>query len=320
MNSRVTDRRRWNGNKRTIIALASCVFGIGLMLLGLSAGSGPREKPASAQDQANGLNQNKKNLPTWNMALGNIVVVARELGFSVQVAKGPALDEGKLASRIEGKLQGLRELFRRESENHHTLMGAMMLQLTVNAGGEVTNVQEMASRITDNEFKKAVVAEISTWNFGEFVPDAATIHCPLLFVREGMDITTLVNWEKSLGEVNPKSGLAKNSTAPAQQNKPPDSRKTADRDNKTVRSAMGKPPTNAVATQNSGPTLYQIKYGTTIRKEPSFSSPAVAKFTTGMKVTVVGRSGEWFQVRYAEGGPSGYLRKEFLTPVAMVKN
>ena len=320
MNSGITDRRGWRGNKRTIIALTSCVFAIGLMALGLSAGSGSRATTAKPQDQANADNLHKKKLPTWNMALGNIVVVARELGFSIQGEKGAVLEEGKLASRIEGKLQPLRELYRRESENNPALMGAMTLQLRVNQTGEVTDVKELASRITDNEFKKAVLAAISDWHFSDLVPEAAIIHCPLLFVREGMDITTLVNWEKSLGQSGTKTTLAKNSPPPNQANKSSDSLKGADRTSKAVNTATGKPSATKMAAEEYADTLYQIKYGTAIRKEPSFSSPAVAKVTTGMNVTVLARSGDWLKVRYAEGGPSGYLRKEFLAPITMVKN
>jgi len=320
MNNRSTNRHGSHGNKRTIIAVISCVFGIGLMALGLSAGSGLREKPANTENLANADNQKKKKLPTWNMALGNIVMVARELGFSVEGEKGPAVDEDKLASQIEGKLQSLRALYRRESENNPNLMGAMMLELTVNAGGEVTDVNELASRITDKEFKEAVLAEISQWNFSDLAPQLVNIRCPLLFVREGMDITTLVNWEKSLGQIRAESALAKNSPPPTQAHKPTDPRKAAAREVKTTKVATEKLSPKKIAAEESWTTLYQMKYGTTIRKEPSFSSPAVAEVSSGMKVTVLGRSGDWLEVRYAEGGPSGYLRKEFLTPVAMMKN
>ena len=319
MNTRVANRHRRRGNKRTVIAVASCVLGFGVMALGLSAGPRLGEITTDAQPRANANNRNKK-LPTWNMALGNIVMVPRDLGFSVQVAKGPAIDEGKLASQIEGKLQSLRELYRRESESDPTLMGAMMLQLAVKAGGEVTDVKETASRITNSEFKKVVVAEISKWNFGELVPDAATIHCPLLFVREGMDITTLVNWEKSLGQVIPISALAQNDSPPAKQKKLPEPKKVAIRGNNAARATAKKTPSNAVATETFQAAVYQIKYATVIREGPNFSSPAVAKFSSGMKVRAVGKSGDWFEVRYADSGPRGYIRKEFLAPVTMVNN
>jgi len=320
MNNWSTNRRGSHANKRTIIAVISCVFGIGLMALGFSAGSSPRAKATKTQNQANVADQKQKKLPTWNMALGNIVMVARELGFSVEGEKGSAVDEDKLASQIEGKIQSLRALYRRESENDPNLMGAMMLDLTVNARGEVTDVNEISSRITDKEFKKAVFAEISQWNFSDLAPQVANIRCPLLFVREGMDITTLVNWEKSLSQIRAESGLPKNAPPPTRAHKPTGTRKVAARDAKTANVATEKLSLKKMAAEESWKTIYQMKYGTTIRKEPSFSSPAVAEISSGKKVTVLGQSGDWLEVRYAEGGPSGYLRKEFLIPVAMMKN
>jgi hypothetical protein len=312
MKTRVAHRHHRSGNKRTVIAVASCVLGFGLMAFGLSAGPGSREFTTDGQQptKANGRN---RELPTWNMALGNIVMVPRDLGFSVQVAKGAAIDEGKLASQIEGKLQGLRELYRRESESDPSLMGAMMLQLAVKAGGEVKEVNETASRLASDEFKKAVVAEISKWNFGELFPDAATIHCPLLFVREGMDITTLVNWEKSLGPIDSMSALA-------QTDSPPEPKKVPARRDKTVRELAKKTPRTAEAFEASRTAVYQLRYGTVVREGPNFSSPAVAKFSSGMKVRVVGKSGDWVEVRDSDKGPRGYIRKEFLMPVTMVNN
>lgn len=320
MDTRFTDSRSWRGNKRTIIAVVSCVFGIGLMALGFSTGSGSKERPAIATDQAKAENQSKKKLPAWNMALGNIVVVARELGFSAKVASGSVVDEGKVASRIEGQLQNLREIYRRESENNQTLMGALLLQLTVSADGEVTNVKEMASRIADNDFKKAVVAAVSKWKLGDLVPEITTIHCPLLFVREGMDITTLVNWERSLGQIGEESALAQNKVQPAQKHKNPHPPKSPQSKNTVTAAVSNNPATAPTAKPVFRASLYQIRYTTAVRKEPNFSSPGVARFTSGTKVTVIGERGDWAEVRYVEGGPSGYLRKEFLTPVAVAQN
>lgn len=319
MNTKVANRRGRTGNKRTVIAVASCVLGFGLMAFGLSAGPDSRDSTTDGQRQTRANGRTRK-LPTWNMALGNIVMIPRDLGFSVQVAKGTVIDEGKLATQIEGKLQSLRELYRRESERDPTLMGAMMLQLAVEAGGEVTGVKETASRVTNNEFKKEVVAEISKWNFGEFVPEGATIHCPLLFVREGMDITTLVNWEKSLGPVASMWALAQSGSPPEKQKKLPEPKKVTARGDKSVRAITKKTPRKVVTTEAFQATVYRIKYGTVIREGPNFSSPAVAKFSSGMKVRVIGKNGDWLEVRYADGGPHGYIRKEFLAPVTMVRN
>ena len=65
--------------------------------------------------------------------------------------------------------------------------------------------------------------------------------------------------------------------------------------------------------------LYQMKYTTVIREEPNYSAAAVARFTTGTKVILLGRSGDWYEVRY-DGGPKGFLRKEFIAPADSAKS
>ena len=56
----------------------------------------------------------------------------------------------------------------------------------------------MSSFITDVNFRKAVVTEVGKWYFADVVSEPLIVACPLLFVHEGMDITTLVQWEKAL--------------------------------------------------------------------------------------------------------------------------
>jgi hypothetical protein len=62
-----------------------------------------------------------------------------------------------------------------------------------------------------------------------------------------------------------------------------------------------------------------MKYTTVIREEPNYSAAAVARFTTGTKVILLGQSGDWYEVRY-DGGPRGFLRKEFIAPADSAKS
>ena len=151
-------------------------------------------------------------------------------------------------------------------------MGGMLLQLSVNSSGEVTHVKELVSRITDSEFKKAVSAEVSKWTFPEIIPETTTINCPLLFVREGMDITTVVQWEKTLGQFTEKSVIAKMNAQAAQESQVAEAKKG------TAEVAKTAPPSSKVkAEQNSEPKpfsrLYQIKHPTAVRTKPTFGLP-----------------------------------------------
>jgi Bacterial SH3 domain len=297
-----------SGGRRILIALASCAFGAGLIVLVSQMGSNPEDK--SAQKEPN-VDAKKKNSRSWNIALGNVVVVAPDLGFSAKVLKGGRVEESKIAARLESQLQGLREFYREQSDSDPSLMGGVLLQLTVNSSGEVTHVKEIVSRITDSEFKKAVLAEASEWTFPEIIPETTTINCPLLFVREGMDITTVVQWEKTLGQFTEKSVIAKMSVQPAQENQVAETKKRIAVVAKTA------PATSKVkAEQNLEPkpfSLYQIKHPTAVRTEPNFGSPSVGKFTAGTKVTVIAASGDWVEVRADDARLAGFIRKEFVT-------
>lgn len=293
---------------RVLLALGGGAFGLGLMLIGLSIRWSGNE-PSTPETKK----ESSRKLPAWNIALGNLVVLARDLGFSVKSAKGVVIDEARIAAKIEILLQKLRELYRLEGEANPALLGGVVLQLNVSASGEVVKVRELFSRMTDGEFRKSVIAEVSAWTFDQ-LSDDATIICPLLFVREGMDITTLVSWEKFLSYAPAKTILSKDdvkmeSVATVLPVKQPPDRKMPHR-----------PATRAIAeparqTQRIGErSVYRMKYSTAIRTEPNFSAAAVARFTTGTRVILLGKSGDWYEVGY-EGGPRGFLRKEFIAPM-----
>ena len=302
-------------NSRTVIALAGCAFGVGLMIVGLGVGFSSKERATSAVKE-----ESSRKLPTWNIALGDLVILARDMGFDVQAGKGALIDEAKIAGRIESQLQTLRDLYRQEISKNPALMGGVVLQLSINSSGEVTKVREISSRISDNDFRKAVVADASTWIFDQVLSEDSTITCPLLFVREGMDITTLIQWEKNLSQAGDRPALAKQKleVEPAAQItvvRNPAVRQTSSKETAAAPQPRPLPKAQSVAEG----ALYQMKYTTVIREEPNYSAAAVARFTTGTKVILLGRSGDWYEVRY-EGGPRGFLRKEFIAPADSAKS
>jgi Bacterial SH3 domain len=303
-------------NPRSIIGLTGCAFGLGLMVFGLAAGSSSNEPVTNIVKQ-----ESTKKLPTWNIALGDVVILARDMGFSVKASGETPLDETKVAGRIESQLQSLRELYREQTSKQPALMGGIVLQLTISPTGEVAKVREIPSRLDDSEFRKGVIAEASTWSFDPVLSEEWVITCPLLFVREGMEVTTLLQWEKNLSQAGDKPNLSKFNMSvgptprfaavknPVGREAPP----------KEVAVALPQPVAQANAQSAPEAALYQIKHSTVIRKEPNPSADAVARFSAGTKVVLVGKSGDWYEVRY-DGGPKGFLRKEFITPVSSAKS
>ena len=300
-------------NIRTLIALGGCAFGLGLMIFGLGIGSSSKEPATSAVKEPS-----TKKLPAWNIALGDLVILARDMGFETKDAKETPIDQAKIAGRIESQLQSLRELYRQETSKNSTLMGGVVLQLSITSSGEVSKVREITSRIIDSDFRRAVIAEASTWSFDQVLSEESTIICPLLFVREGMDITTLIQWEKSLSQSSDKSALGKLNVniEPIPQVTAATSREASTRE---VAAPLSRPVLLPKAQAIAEGALYQMKYSTVIRNEPNYSAAAVARFAAGTKVILLGRSGDWYEVRY-DGGPRGFLRKEFIAPVDPAKS
>ena len=254
-----------------------------------------------------------KKLPAWNIALGDLVILARDMGLDAKGAKEPPIDQAKIAGKIESQLQSLRELYRQETSKNSALMGGVVLQLSVSPSGEVWKVREIMSRISDNDFRKAVIAEASTWSFDQVVSEESTITCPLLFVREGMDITTLIRWERNLSEAGDKSLLGKLNVN-VESIPQIASVKSREASTREVAAPVPRPVPPSKAQAVAEGSLYQLKYSTVIRNEPNYSAAAVARFAAGTKVILLGRSGDWYEVRY-DGGPRGFLRKEFIAPI-----
>jgi len=278
--------------------IAACLVALVIVYFGFGVGVESPQKSANASAPAQPNGPAPKPVQAMNLALGNMVVLAQDLGFTIKTANDISIAGNKIALRIESHLQRLREIYRQESGKNSTLVGSVLLQFEISPSGEVGQVRELSSRLNDGEFKSAILAEVAKWSFAGIVPDNLTVTCPLLFVREGMDITTLVTWEKSLANPGGKA-------AP-------------------VRSA-GKPfdvlaaKTDPVRIAKSRVNESQVKYSTALRKKPDFSSTALTTIAAGTRVSVLKKAGDWLEVRAAADGPSGFIRKEFVKPVDVAR-
>jgi hypothetical protein len=296
-----------------LIVVVVWTIGLGVMLYHSGIGRESSKKPAPLPNKFA-----QKPVHTMNMALGHMVFLARDLGFSIKTAKGESIQDTRIAARIETQLQGVRDLFRQEIAHNGKLVGSLILQFSVNPAGEVSQVKEVSSRINDAEFKKTVLAETGKWTFAELLTESVTVQCPLLFVQEGMDITTLVRWESSLN-----SAIEKVVATPAAKPETVQPAKTTAAVAQPAAVAKPAPVTEkpaAAALVKTDGEQVQIKYATLLRKEPNFSAPVLATLTIGTKVTVVNRNREWLEVKSHDNGPSGYIRKEFAIPVDVAVN
>lgn len=299
------------GLRRAAGAFAAAI-GLGIVYIGLGVGTEGPKKEASARVAPAAVSQSQKPVRAMNLALGDMVFLAQDLGFSVAGPKGAAVEPSKIAARIESQLQSAREIYRREAAKNASLAGPMTLQLEVAASGEVAHVKELASRLGDEEFKKAILAEALKWSFADIVGETVTVTCPLLFVREGMDITTLVLWERSLGNFADKPAASRLATAAFASPQAKSVATSVVAANGASNGAAEK--TAAAAAKIDGREL-QIKYATVLRSEPNFTAAPVTSLTIGTRVAVLRRQGDWLEVRARPEGPSGFIRKEFVAPV-----
>ena len=305
----MTNNQDWPVGFRGIVGMASCVIGLSVIYFGYGIGTESPQKNAAAEAKPAVQVQSKKPVRAMNLALGHMVFFARDLGFTVRTPKESSFDSSKIAARIEGQLNGIRQLYRDEVAKSPTLAGSLVLQFNISPNGEVTHVREYSSRLSDGEFRKAVAAEASKWSFAEIVTENLQVTCPLLFVHEGMDITTVIHWERALAESSEKPSLARaaGNVTPSQP------AKTAQPVAPGIAGAATPRAVKAEAKE------FQIKYATSLRKYPNFSAPSLMTFTIGTKVTVLGRQGDWLTVRFTPHGPTGFIRKEFVTPIEVAR-
>jgi hypothetical protein len=298
-----------------VVGIASCAIGLAVIYFAFGVNNEPIKKDATASVKPTEEDQRHRPVRAMNLALGNMVFFAHDLGFTVKTAKDTPLDSSKIATRIENQLQDLRETYRQESVDNPALVGTIVLQLNVGPLGEVSQVKEISSLIADAEFRKKVMAEAYTWSFTDLVSEPVVVSCPLLFVREGMDITTLVQWEKALGHLAERTNPSRVAVAvkpPVKSAEPPPAAAAKSSPVKPVQAAPS-------VSEKSDAKIFQIKYPTSLRKDPNFSSSSLVTFTIGTKVAVINNRGDWWEVKTTDDRFSGYIRKEFVTPVDVAR-
>ena len=245
------------------------------------------------------------------------VISAEELGFKVWGTGAMDVNrrESLISERIESQLGTLRQLYQQAVERKPELMGSLTLQLTIIPSGRVTKVEELASRIKDKEFKKLVIDEAYKWRFPEASSGLTKVNYPFFFAPPGMDLATLVKWEKV---VAPEE---KEPTEPREPFKVP-------RKGPPAEPVPGVPPSPKPEPGPRGPRQpqelvrekrvigqYEVLYPTSVYSEPREDSRRVARVEAGTKVNVVDVQADWLEVRSKHGNPPGFIKKDSAMPL-----
>ncbi len=297
---------------KSVVGISGCLLGLAIIYFGYGVGSESPKKEAAAKASALEAKDAKKPVRAMNVALGDVVFFARELGFAATSAKDDPIDSSKIAMRIENQLQNLRDFYRAAILKNPDLAGPITLEIDIDASGQVGQVRGTSARINDADFQKGVMAEVSKWSFADLVSNNIKVICPLLFVREGMDITTLVQWEKSAGDANEKL-LSSRGRERVVSNQPQSPAR-----NSLTSTAMAKPAARAEPNPALDTQRFQIKYTTSLRKGPSFNAPSLTSYAIGTRVTVLKKHGDWLEVR-SDNGPTGFIRKEFVAALDLTQ-
>ncbi|MSP41062.1 MAG: hypothetical protein EXR70_21445 [Deltaproteobacteria bacterium] len=121
--------------------IASVLVILTVVYFQFGVGSETPKKEANASVSSNAQTFSAKPVKAMNMALGNMVYLAQDLGFTIKNSKDAAVSTGKVAVLIESHLQKIRELYRQESAKNPALVGSLVMQFNVSPTGEVSQVK-----------------------------------------------------------------------------------------------------------------------------------------------------------------------------------
>src|SRR5438874_1029948 len=93
------------GGKLIIMLLGGVIVCLALLVVALTLRPGEQ----SDESRESSKDATKKSHPAWNLALGNVVTVPAELGFTVKGGKNAKTEASRVATKIESQLGPLRE-------------------------------------------------------------------------------------------------------------------------------------------------------------------------------------------------------------------
>lgn len=233
-------------------------------------------------------------------------------------------------------LARLHHTFNSWSERDRELMGSVSLKLLVDASGSVIRVEPMNSHVNNSSFIKTVMDDVREWKFPNGGAEAAEITVPLLFIPKGMDPEMIVQWERSLRselmEEHRVQSLAVSTKLPtiADRNKsavsatatPAKVRQKAVADALAAPSIAPRP--SAIADSAAAPTpkpdakpLLMLKTNRqlAIREKPRYSASSVREVEKETLLKIMENRGDWLKVRAPQDGATGFIRKEYVSPI-----
>jgi hypothetical protein len=234
-------------------------------------------------------------------------------------------------------LARLQHTFNSWSERNQDLMGSVSLKFTVDSSGNVVRVEPMNSHLSNSGFIKTVMDNVLEWKFSNAGSEAAEITVPLLFIPKGMDPDMIAQWERkvasgrsddrraqpfSVTTVPPAIGSDRVITAV--NSAPPPVQEAS----KGVAIALPAAPISAAKTLSIATTRPALRPKAeakilpivvanrhlAIRADPRYSANTVREVEESTPLSILDKRGDWLKVRTAQGGVTGFIRKEYISP------
>jgi hypothetical protein len=242
-------------------------------------------------------------------------------GLTIRAKNASASTQELFEQAAVRQLARLHRTYSNWADRNHELMGILLLKLTVDARGTVVRVDPVASHVTNPNFTKTVMADVSKWKFPKGAVEAAEITIPLLFVPKGMDPDTVVQWERKVRsaqefETSP-AGLGVADTSPIST--------VSEAIPKSLPSVSSSGQTNTTRsstvrfakpnTEKEALIVVKTNRPVSIRENPRFSGKRVHEVDGDTQLSIVESRGDWLKVKLADARFIGFVRKEFVSPI-----
>lgn len=315
-----------NMAKQKAIAHAATIAMIGILampLVGLMAGD------ENLWEKLQSLVESERAAKTQST-----VLAVDTAGISVRSkSSSPSTKEIFEQAAME-HLARLHYTFNSWSERDQELMGSVSLKLLVDSSGNVVRVEPVNAHVNNTSFIRTVMDDVREWKFPNGGSEATEITVPLLFIPKGMDPDMIVQWERKVRseqrDNSPERPLPFATVLPVVSGvaKSAGSATALKDQQKAVASALAAPPIlpkpNVAATAAAAPkpkaeakviSVVMANRQLAIRDNPRYSANSVREVDEATPLSVLESRGDWLKVRTAQGGVTGFIRREYVSPI-----
>ena len=271
------------------------------------------------------LEKLQANIETERAARGKSTVLAVDTsGLNVR-SKSASPSTKELYEQVAMEhLARLHFTYSSWSERNQELMGSVLLKLMVDSTGTVVRVDPVDSHVTNSSFIKTVIDDVREWKFPKGSAESAEITVPLLFIPKSMDADMIVQWERKIRgmpqDETPAAPLHVAAQAPIAgasekiPSLPPALHPTPHADHTTIaRAAVIAAP--KLKTEQKPLVVVKANRPLSIRDNPRFASNSVREVGEDARLSILESRGDWLKIRLADGGPIGFVRKEYVSPI-----